>query len=80
MRGSLTSNLTDAGRANNMRLTQVEKERISDSRMKLQSVAHALNHVDPKKIPGFEEIQECLDGAEKSLRGALRAPETDRRK
>jgi hypothetical protein len=61
-----------------MRLTQVEKERISDSRMKLQSVAHSLNHVDPRKLPGFEEIQDCLEDAEKSLSGALRSPE-DRR-
>ena len=42
--------------------------------MKLQSVANSLNHIDPKKVPGFEEIQECLNEAEKSLSGALRGP------
>jgi hypothetical protein len=59
-----------------MSLTQVDKERISDSRMKLQSVAHSLNHIDPKKVPGYAGIQECLDEAEKNLSGALRGPDT----
>jgi hypothetical protein len=63
-----------------MRLTLVEKERISDSRMKLQSVAHSLNHIDPEKVPGFQEIQECLDDAEKTLSGALRGPAEERHK
>ena len=55
-----------------MSLTQLEKERISDSRMKLQSVATSLDHIDPKKVPGFEDIQECLNEAERNLTGALR--------
>jgi hypothetical protein len=55
-----------------MSLTRAEKERIADSRLKLQSVAHSLNHVDPQKIPNFEEIQECLEGADESLQGALK--------
>ena len=55
-----------------MSLTQVEKERLGDSRMKLQSVANSLSHVDPKKLPGFDQIQECLKDADKTLRGALR--------
>ncbi|MGA7237523.1 MAG: hypothetical protein WBY44_17685 [Bryobacteraceae bacterium] len=63
-----------------MSLTQVEKERISDSRMKLQSVATSLSHIDPTKVPGFEDIQDCLDEAEKSLSGALRPPDTEKRK
>ena len=54
-----------------MSLTRVEKERISDSRHKLQSVAETLNHVDPAKVPHFTEIRECLEDAEKHLSGAL---------
>ncbi len=69
-----------AERGKNMSLTQVEKERISDSRMKLQSVATSLNHIDPEKVPGFEDIQECLNEAEKSLSGALRGSNTEQRK
>jgi hypothetical protein len=57
-----------------MALTQVERERITDSRLKIRSVADSLNHVDPKKVPDFDEIQECLEDAEKSLGGALRSP------
>jgi hypothetical protein len=56
-----------------MALTPVEKERITDSRLKIQSVANSLKNVDPKKIPDLEEIQECLEGADQSLGGALRS-------
>jgi hypothetical protein len=56
-------------------LTRLEQERITDSRLKIQSVFRSLSHVDPKKIPGFEEIQDCLEEAEKSLGGALRPTE-----
>ena len=51
---------------------QREKERVADSRLKIQSVANSLNHVNPSKVPNFEEIQECLEDADESLRGALR--------
>jgi hypothetical protein len=56
-----------------MTLTPVERERISDSRLKIQSVTNSLKHVDPKKIPELEEIEACLEGADKSLDGALRS-------
>ena len=56
-----------------MRLTRLEKERIADSRFKLQSVADSLRHVDHSKVNEFEEIQDCLENAERNLRGALRA-------
>ena len=59
-----------------MALTRLEKERISDSRLKLQSVANSLKEVDPKKVKDFDEIQDCLEGAEKSLDGALRSSNT----
>jgi hypothetical protein len=55
-----------------MSLTRVERERVSDSRLKIQSVADSLAQVDAAKIPDFEEIQDCLEEAEKSLSGALR--------
>jgi hypothetical protein len=56
-----------------MALTPVERERLTDGRLKIQSVADSLKHVDPKHIPGVEEIQECLEDADKSLSGALRS-------
>jgi hypothetical protein len=56
-----------------MALTRVEKERITDSRMKVQSITNSLKQVDPNKIRGFEEIQECLKDADRSLGEALRS-------
>lgn len=60
-------------------LTRADKERIQDSRLKLQSVADSLNQVKTGKIAGMHEIQECLDEAEKSLNGALHEAERDAR-
>lgn len=55
-----------------MKLTRVEKERVSDSRLKIQSVTDSLKHVDPFKIEDIQEIEECLEEAEQSLSEALR--------
>jgi len=60
-----------------MALTRAEKERIIDSRLKLQSVTNSLNHVDPSKIPHYREIHDCLEAAEENLGGALRPPQPD---
>jgi hypothetical protein len=57
-----------------MSLNKAEKERVTDSKLKLQSVSHSLKHIDPAKIPGYEDIEKCLEDAEKSLSGALRSP------
>lgn len=54
-----------------MALNREEKERISDSRLKIQSVTRSLHQIDPDKIPKLEEIQDCLEDAEESLKGAL---------
>ena len=62
-----------------MALTRVDKERISDSRLKIQAVAESLSEIDPGKIAGMENIQECLEDAEKSLSGTLRAHNQDTR-
>ncbi len=61
-----------------MALTKAEKERLADSRMKLQSVAKSLRQIDPDAIPDFEEIESCLEGADKSLGVALRSPSGSR--
>jgi hypothetical protein len=61
-----------------MKLTPVEKERITDSKMKINSITSSLRHVDPKKIADFDDIQECLEDADKSLGAALRSSESDR--
>ena len=56
-----------------MAFTSVERERITDSQLKIQSVANSLNRVDPKKLSALEEIQECLEDADRSLGAALRS-------
>ena len=60
-----------------MPLSRADKERIADSRLKIQAVTNTLKHVDPKDVPDYEEIEECLEGADRSLGGALRATESD---
>lgn len=62
-----------------MALSRADKERIADSKLKIQAVANTLKQVDPKHVPDFEDIEECLEGAEKSLDGALRTTESDTR-
>ncbi len=56
-----------------MALTRAEKERIADSRLKIQSVSDSLKKVDPKKLRDFEDIQDCLEDADKSLSQTLRS-------
>ena len=60
-----------------MALTNAERERITDSRAKLQSVARSLKHVNPKEIPHAAAIDDCLEDADKSLTGALRTKPGD---
>jgi len=58
-----------------MALSKSERERLNDGRLKLQSVANSLTQVNPKEVPNLEEIQDCLEDAEKSFDGALRVAE-----
>jgi len=63
-----------------MQLTRSDKERIADSRSKLQAVSKTLSKDDPEQVEDFERIQDCLEGAEKNLGKALRSshlPEQD---
>ena len=56
-----------------MPLTRAERDRITESRLRLQAVSDSLSHIDPQKVPEFDAIQECLQGAEKNLFVALRS-------
>ena len=59
-----------------MSLTRVERERITDGRLKIQAVADSLKHVDPAKVPDFKEIEECLDSADRNFGKALRSSDS----
>ncbi len=65
--------LIDAATGDNMALTRVEREQINDSRLKIQSAVNTLSQVDPEKIPDYDEIQSCLENADKTLGGTLRS-------
>ena len=55
-----------------MSLTNVERERITDSMLKIQSVRASLEDMDETKIPDYNEIEGCLSIVDKNLRLALR--------
>jgi hypothetical protein len=61
-------------------LTQEERARIIDSTHKIQSANQTLAAVDPKKIPDIDDIQDCLENADKTLRGVLRGGESGKKK
>ena len=57
-------------------LTKSERAKITDSVHSIQSARASLADIDESKVPEVDEIQECLESADKNLRGALRkAPE-----
>jgi hypothetical protein len=60
-----------------MPLSKIERERIKDSRVRIQAIADSLKRVAPQKVPDMDAIKECLQEAEKSLELALRSSDTD---
>ncbi len=52
-------------------LTNVERERITDSVLKIQSVRNSLDLVDETKLPAKADIDTCLESADQNLRTAL---------
>jgi len=54
-----------------MNLTPVERERITDSLLKIQSARATLENVDDSKYPNAEEIESCLESADQQLKIAL---------
>ena len=54
-----------------MKLNIVDRERITDCLVKVQSIRKSLPHVTKGVIPERHAIQECLDAADRHLRSAL---------
>jgi len=52
-------------------LTSTERERITDSVLKIQSVRNSLDLVDETRLPEKADIDTCLESADHSLRTAL---------
>lgn len=56
-----------------MTLSDEERARVSDSKHNIQAAAVSLSKVDLKKVPDGQEVVECLEKADKTLRAALQA-------
>jgi len=57
---------------NSMSLTEHERAKITDSVHSIQSARASLADIEEDKVPTVDEIQECLEDADKKLRDALR--------
>ncbi len=55
-----------------MPLSRVEREAITDSVLKIESIQASLEQVDESKVPEVGEIQECLEQSDQKLRGVLK--------
>ena len=55
-----------------MDLTKRERAKITDGMHSIQSARASLSDIDEGKVPEIDEIQDCLEGADGKLRGALR--------
>jgi hypothetical protein len=57
---------------NIMTLSKLEREVITDSMLKIQSIEASLKQIDGAKLLDIDEIHSCLKTADHSLRTALR--------
>ena len=55
-----------------MPLTKTERAKITDGVHSIQLAQASLTDIKETTVPEVEEIQDCLDGADTSLRRALR--------
>jgi hypothetical protein len=58
-------------------LSKLEREVITDSMLKIQSIEASLHEIDGSKVDNIDEIHSCLRSAGSSFQQALRsAPST----
>ena len=55
-----------------MQLSKLEREVITDSMLKIQSIEASLKQIDGNKLVDIKAIESCLKTAENSFRMALR--------
>jgi hypothetical protein len=53
-------------------LTNEERARVIDSKHSVQAATASLSGIDRRKVPKLEEIEECLENADKTLSSVLR--------
>ena len=56
-----------------MPLTKLEREVITDSMLKIQSIQASLDQIDGAKLRDNDQIHSCLKTASNSFRAALKA-------
>jgi hypothetical protein len=56
-----------------MALTKLEREVITDSTLKIESIQASLDQIDGSKVVDIDEIQSCLESARINFSSALRA-------
>lgn len=61
-----------------MHLTKLEREVITDSMLKIQSIQASLNQIDETKLVDSREIHKCLRSANMSFRAALKAGSSEK--
>jgi hypothetical protein len=63
-----------------MSLSKLEREVLTDSMLKIESIEASLSQIDGSKLVDIDEIHSCLKSADHSFRMALRnAPEKKKR-
>jgi hypothetical protein len=55
-----------------MRFTRLEREKITDGFLSIQSAESSLRDVDESRVPGLDGIHNCLKSADRTLRRILR--------
>jgi hypothetical protein len=55
-----------------MDLTKSDRAKITDSVHSIQSARASLTDIDESKVPQVDEIEDCLESADRNLRVALR--------
>jgi hypothetical protein len=53
-------------------LTRLEREVITDSMLKIQSIEASLSEIDDSKIANVEDVHSCLKTASRTFRAALK--------
>jgi hypothetical protein len=62
-----------------MTLNKLEREVITDSMLKIQSIQASLEEIDRTKLHNIDEIHNCLHSASQSFRAALRSGPSQRK-
>jgi len=52
-------------------MTPIEREKITDTMLHVSSARSSLDQIDASQVPNADDIEECLESAQQSLKEAL---------